>query len=571
MNIRNRNANYMSFIDIFTSSFSFSINYKLKLSSFFGMIMSVIVIFIMVVLFFTLGKDFISKQNPITSTSLYQFANYPKINLTEDYSTIVISLTQTQSNSNNDTFINMTGGFLFGELVNIHSYYNDKRDQIDRQLESIEILPCDKSFLEKYNFPNSLYYCLNLSKNGILQGDNREINSYYFNFILSCCEDQVPYGFKGKECRKLEELTKLFKNNYYPVFFHIYTPIIFYEPSNYEKPSSIVYTETKFPFDINLQRTDSLYFSQTILEDDEGWLFTNKKNTTFWTIEEKEYFYQYKNNEEFTSFYSPSKLYSMYIFMTKNVTYNTRSYMKLTSLISYIFCYIRIIISIMSIIFSLIVNPLINQVNLSELFFDNELKKENSTKPFTSIKFNTTNHIPHSTNTFTKNDINNKLDVSNLNKSNEIIKIPSDFVKQKKNKNLFRINTSNKQYILYSIKTIFLKKKVINEKNKHFRVMDKIIAQNYDLLKYTNMIYELMFIKKTLLTPEKIFLLEKSKKLNINNLDETTYLSDINLLTKDEIANTSNDINQIKNISINKASEYCNELISENCQEKMKG
>lgn len=101
--------------------------------------------------------------------------------------------------------------------------------------------------------------------------------------------------------------------------------------------------------------------------------------------------------------------------------------------------------------------------------------------------------------------------------------------------------------------------------------MDKIIAQNYDLLKYTNMIYELMFIKKTLLTPEKIFLLEKSKKLNINNLDETTYLSDINLLTKDEITNTSNDINQIKNISINKASDYCNELISENCQEKMKG
>lgn len=568
---RNKNSNYLDVIDIFTFSFSFSINYKLKISSLLGAIMSIIILCIIVILFFTIGKDFLLKNNPITATSLYQEPIYQTINLTEDYSTIVISLTQSQSNDQNDTSINITGGFLYSELRHIHKYYNKKVDTVDFRIETIDIVPCNKSFLEKNKFSDGLYYCLNLNEKSTLHGDDKELNSFYFTFVISSCEDQVPYGIPDKECRKLEELTKIFKNSYFPAIFHIYTPLIFYEPSNYEKPSSIIYTETKFPFDINLQRTDSLYFSQTILEEDEGWLFSSKKNTTFWTIEEKEYYYQYKDNSELTSPFSQSKLFSMNIFMSKRVTFNTRSYMKLTSLISYIFCYIRIIISIISIMFSFIVNPLLTQVNLSEIFFDNEIKKEKKKMPFNWLKINTTNQIPYSTNTFPKNEINNKLDVSNLNKSNEIIKVPSDFVKQKKNKNLFRINTSNKEYISYSLKSIFLQKKAINERNKHFRVIDKIIAQNYDLLKYTNMIYELMFIKKTLLTPEKIFLLEKSKKLNINNLDETTYLSDINLLTKDEITNTSNDINQIKNISINKASDYCNALISENCQEKMKG
>lgn len=379
--------------DLFSFGFSFTVNKKSRIATWIGALFSFIILIILIIFFFLLGENFLYSKNPNTSTSSYQQLNYSVGNISEDYSTIVISFTRRESWKYYPPLVNITD-FLYSKLAWSNATYNTTLNITVFKSAVIPLIECPKDFLKKYSFNPGNYYCLNLSQYPEIYADENQDNYKTFKFTISGCKGSASYP-SNRTCTPITELDKYFKEYFFPSYFSIYYPTHFYDPNDHSNPSKIVYKYTTFPFDHNLQRTDYLYFRETIVEDDRGWLFSDKKNSSYWTVEERDYFYQYKTNDIITTSTSASNLYTLYIYQSKNVVYHTRSYMKLTELLSYIFCYIRIITSIVAFCFSFLVNPIVLKFSLMRIFFGKGHSNTHDQDLVRSINFTTKPTVMH--------------------------------------------------------------------------------------------------------------------------------------------------------------------------------
>ena len=102
--------------------------------------------------------------------------NDTKVNLTEDYSTIIISFTRKESNSGYPPLVNITGDFLYGSLSYFNGTYSEKEQATNVIAHKIPIVECSQDFLNKYNFIGGYYYCLNLSMFPEILGDKNQQN-----------------------------------------------------------------------------------------------------------------------------------------------------------------------------------------------------------------------------------------------------------------------------------------------------------------------------------------------------------------------------------------------------------
>lgn len=520
--------------DLFSFGFTFTINKRYRISTLLGAIWSFIIFVIFIILFFLIGENFLYSKNPITSTSSFERMNYTKVNLTEDYSTIVISFTRRESNSGYPPLVNITGDFLYGFLSYVNGTYSEKKQATNVMGQIIPIVECSQDFLNKYNFIGGYYYCLNLSMFPVLFGDENQQNYNIYRFIIAGCQKNKAYS-KKIGCIYTDELDAYFKTYKTTSYFKIYFPTHFYDPNEHAHPSKIVYKQTTFPFDHNLQRTDYLYFRETIVENDDGWLFSNSKNTSYWTVEERDYHYQYKTNEIIESSTSSSLLYTMMIYQSKNVIYHTRSYMKLTELLSYIFCYIRIIVAVVAFCFSFFVNPLVLKFQLMNLFFGEGTTKTPEQDLIRSINFITAKptmlhtssmqKINESQNSQSINVINQSvLQKKNINMENSGLALNGTLMnhQQKKKEKKNNIKISKTGYICFKYKSVFNRK--IEKENLKYSLSDSIVSENYDLKRYTQMIYDIQIMKQCLYPPECLYCVNNHKKYNINNFEESEKL-----------------------------------------------
>lgn len=541
--------------DLFSFGFSFSINKRYRISTLPGAIFSELIFAVLILLFFLLGEDFLYSKNPKTSTSSYQKPKFNMINLTEDYSTIVISFTRQEDQIGFPPLVNITGGFLFGLLTNQNGTFNTEFNVTEKKIEGISIVECSEEFKTKYNFMPGNYYCLNLSEVPQLFGDDTQNEYDFYKFTIAGCKRSVSY-IRNISCVPLEDLDLYFKQYYYLSYFKIFYPTHFYDPNDYDNPSKIVYKETMFPFDHNLQRTDSLYFRETIVEEDDGWLFENKKNTSYWTVEERDYFYNYRTNEDIRTTEASSILYTMYIYQSKNVVYHTRNYMKLTELLSYIFCYIRIIITVVALFFNIFVNPIVLKLALIKMFFDEGNMKTSNLDIVRSVNFQATKTTSVPTTLFQKvNDSQISQNRSNqvmfqiknnINNENNRLSINGTLL----NANIKKIN-SNKDsnisktgYVFYKLKSFFTSK--TSKEKKHFYLADKILSENYDLERYTEMIYDIQIMKQCLYPPECLYIANNHKKYNINNIDESEKMFGMNMCHYQDKCEMKETLNKLK-------------------------
>ena len=538
--------------DIFGVGFSFSINYKKRISSIFGDVLTLLIIVITIILFFSLGEDFLKSKNPLTSTSLFQRNEFSLVNLTEDYSTIVISFTRKIQQLGLPPSVNINGEFLYYGFNHYNITFKESTNSTNTNGKGYKNLTCSKEFLAKYNFNEGNYYCLNINEQPELLGDENLKTRIIDHFYISICEDNCPYSVCSDYdlCSSFEKLDEFFLKYQSDSIFKIYYPTHFYDPNNHDNPSQIIYKETSFPFDHNLQRFDFLYFRETIVEDDSGWLFSNKKNTSYWTVEELDNYVKYRTNDILKTTEISSSIYSLKILQSKNVVYHSRRYMKLTELITYIFCYIRIIMSIVSFAFSILINPIIHQFELINLFFGKcSSQKTIDTDFVRNINFTTSKPTLLQNSTLKK--INKKINESqnsqNLNLNQVSIQknaletsglALNGTIHDKKSSVIKKKKISKKDYLCYKINNVFKSKS--SSKYKEFLLIDDLLSYNYDLMRYTEMIYDIQIIKQCIFPKECLVIANNHKKYNINNVDESEKLFGF----KHYSYNYKNDINE---------------------------
>ena len=129
---------------IFGVGFSFSINYKKRISSIFGDVLTLLIIVITIILFFSLGEDFLKSKNPSTSTSLFQRNEFSLVNLTEDYSTIVISFTRKIQQLGLPPSVNINGEFLYYGFNHYNITFKESTNSTNTNGKGYKNLTCSK-------------------------------------------------------------------------------------------------------------------------------------------------------------------------------------------------------------------------------------------------------------------------------------------------------------------------------------------------------------------------------------------------------------------------------------------
>lgn len=104
-------------------------------------------------------------------------------------------------------------------------------------------------------------------------------------------------------------------------------------------------------------------------------MFENRKNSTYWTVEENAVSYYFRTDDELQRLYSMSTFFTVQIKSDKKVTYHRRSYQKLPEVFSFLFSIIKIVLCVIQMIFFIFINPLIKEYTLINIFYDTSKNK----------------------------------------------------------------------------------------------------------------------------------------------------------------------------------------------------
>ena len=231
--------------------------------------------------------------------------------------------------------------------------------------------------------------------------------------------------------------------------------------------------------------------------------------------------------------------------------------MKITELFSYVFAYVRIIISIIGIGFLYLIDPILKQRELIDIFFDSsKVKKVYNKKKTQNFNMTSMNKTNHGTSSMIFQNSYSNLGLEYKQKNNE----NSNNALKDSYKNAHNSNNSQSFIKTFCYQFIPSYNKHQYQKNDS---MKKIIYKYYDINKFTDMIYDIQIIKKSIYPNELITLIQFHKKCNIEDIEEMNYLYGINLTPHKqklselkEWINSSNFIDKIKN------KEYFMSLIS---------
>lgn len=428
----------------------------------------------------------------------------------------------------------MLSGDLDSILEHRHVFFNatsEKAQTVDKYVKN-GVYQCPDSFIVNNNLRNGTYYCLNFGTDYNFGGSTRdsEYDAYYLSIFR--CLGGIPNGFFEQNCSSIEQLNKW---NAYDYTFQIVYPILFFDPNSRENTIKVVYTTDSFNYDLRLPRSYVFYFANTIFEDDSGWLFEEKKNTSHWGVDEVKTFYTLKSEDSLKVKYTSSSLLTFTIQMNRSILLHTRHYIKLPELFSSIFSIIKIITTGVSILFLMLVEPISRTYAMFELFYDGlgrgqQIKKVKSLKvPFQQNNVSSINN--HLINFSKTSNINRLSGVNNRTPTSEKIK----------SKTIIHRTLTKCSFTRYKLFWFCCTNSVEKERFNIIKEAETLVKSFYDFQYYTSMIYNIKLLQKCLLPPEVITILHYHKKANIWEKDEmkrlfgikeNNYNEDIKIMSK---------------------------------------
>ena len=562
-------------LDLFGSQFYFYSGKKRKMQTTLGGMLTLLLITIIFIFCYNFGYNFFTKQSPTVTISIENDFKYEILDVNKDSIFFAFRIEDYDGN-----FVNITDKLY----IKIYYYTTEQdekgtyRSKINDEFLSYHI--CNDSDYQNFNFTKhfGILYCPDLGGRKF-GGYWDSPNLYYYEIQVFFCKNGNQYS-KNETCTSIEEL-KSFLNQDHPKFFALYYQVIQFNPLSIKNPLMKIYKNFYYCLSYKLHRNDDIFLKKYIVNDDQGWLFSNSKNISDWGVDLIRSTYSFYNENDLTTEGASSKIFEVNLYTTMEKNYYTRYYLKIQNVIANIGSLINIFIILFSVI-SQYIGEKIRKFEIIYNYFEFEEKKIKSNVALKS-NFNKVKTL----------NINKKYNNKEENKNNKIIKIeekqtpfinlnkseiylkennskkiksklfkltmndditnPNSLLKNKimQNKNQDRIfieqsgthllqkinsqpitstnfGNSNKSTILkfYNIK--FKRKNWKNyfcliccpNKFKHSKMLFLYYIHLIEVNRYLRILQEIDFIKKLLLNQNQINSLMFLKKINLNSLEE---------------------------------------------------
>ena len=313
---------FIKTLDIYSSNINFYFNGQEKVRTISGGILSLVTLIITFFITFIFGKDFYYRINPKTTSEIVFPSNFPVANLSEfqiiwrleDYSTNTINFTD----------------ILYPNVKYFRLKKNITTDSYDI-IENIELnyTTCDKIQIQDQSdlsFKPAQSNCIVLDKysDKLLGGDLSEDSFSSILVDISSCSKVT------NKCSNSTQLIDFFKDF---VYLKIMAQKILFSTDDLVKPLKIKPIVSYSLISPNLYLENSIHFSKHILNDDQGWIFSNPENKTKITFDKIVSNSKFRDTKEYDN-NQPLSLVSNFFYLKKDYIYTRRTFMKLQELAS---------------------------------------------------------------------------------------------------------------------------------------------------------------------------------------------------------------------------------------------
>ena len=482
----------ITYCDIFGTKFSFYTDEKPRFYSLLGGILSILLIIVCIIVFFSYGLDDLNRNTPTVINSFIPSETYRKIKFGEQKIWIPWRIVDYENKYvNHENLIYPILTYYSGARNDTNSSFNIKTKKLNYKLCN-ETSMINKPEFYKINVPLNQLYCTNM--------DDIEIGgawiSLYINYVsmnFYLCKNGIDYDETNPNCTTQQDIIdRIGVNNSLEIEF--YYPIIRFQPTNISYPIIVLYNQFFYHISKFSNKIDRIYFQEYILKNDLGWIKKNSINSSYWgfsTINGDSY--TSTDKKDLISEVSTSRSYSLNIYLQQGIIYYERKYKKILQIISE-----RLpIISFVFIIFKKIVKIFkVSEENKKffELLFENLKAKKNRfsqianqilNKKQKKININANNissYINHSAihraKHISQNDFSNLaiLNASLLNKNNDF---NSSQIKKNSISSEFKNNNDRKKITESNYKLSLFSRQKLNENNEN--IVDKNLEINPEI------------------------------------------------------------------------------------------
>ena len=300
-------------LDIFGLSYELNINKNNKLKTTAGANLTILFIVIIIVLFIRYGIQFYYRNNPNIVLSQI-VGDYEIKPLDNSNFFFAFRIEDTLGNLYNDTSI------IQGFDVKINEYLkNSALEWVFNSTNSLKVKfeKCDQLISNQKKFNFKKWNCINFSSINNINGfwDANVVRFLEINTL------QSPNCSSGN----LDQYKNVINNLY---FSYLYVQAI-PRMSNYSNPLPKILVNSFDNLDINTTKTKIQLYKTINMETDYGWIFSNKKNSTLYSLD-------YQLSDFVMKYQTNNLLHSMQIFIGNYSEVYTKSYAKIQELLAQI-------------------------------------------------------------------------------------------------------------------------------------------------------------------------------------------------------------------------------------------
>ena len=422
--------------DLYGTKFHWYIGYKPKYYSYHGGIFSLLSLISSIIIFLIFGlKDF-KRANPIINTSTIPPSGYKNIQFGKQKLYLPWRIVDYDEKPLNHK------GIVYPKIYYYTSKYNNETGAMKTNYTLISYKLCNETSMKNLGKE----FLLDISLEELYCIDMEELNMggswtsdfiNYIRFDLYLCKDGINYNESNLNCTSFNKFEDLHgKDNSW--FFELLYPVVQFQPNKKNIPILILYKTYYYIFSRYSNKLDRIYLQENVLSDEQGWIFNNIQNMSYWGTYSFDGDNYYRGEKDILKKGSNSRLYSLKIYLSNGITYYTRSYKKIYEILSEILPLIRGIISLFTFL-SEIMNEIYTTKKLIEFIIGIDKKEKkmlkknkksmqilNDLKLITySSKINNNifiNHLNDKNNKFEKNNYTNLDDSSKINCINKLSK-----------------------------------------------------------------------------------------------------------------------------------------------------
>ena len=329
----------IKYMDFFGVNFHFYIHNQPNYRNTFGGIMTIIFCILCIAFFFIYNYNELLRNNPISTTSEFQFVSQKLVNFHKEKIWIPFRIVTDENkyidhrNIMQIIPLHVRGEFDYNNGMNL------KYDNLSYKLCN-ETSMANNTEYYTIDIPLDELFCID-QDNLTFGGDwNLHFTSYLEIGLYLC--NGVPFNESDPKCSGLIQLMNSINSS---LSFDLYYPFVQFQPMNYKNPISITYKNYYYRLSSFRYKIGKLYIQEHILSDDINLIYNDKKNKSFWGC--NSFFSDsYSSPNEFDPLYKNNlhKSFILEIYIDTGIILYTRTYKKLFGLISDVFPFYDLIL-----------------------------------------------------------------------------------------------------------------------------------------------------------------------------------------------------------------------------------